>query len=154
MGDNSRWDGLGLEAAQRLFAASPQGQLLGIELVDFGEDWVLGRIPYREEMVGNPETGYVHGGVVTTLIDHCSGAAVMLRVGRQRRVVTLDLRVDYLRPAVPGRALHARAECYRAAREVAFVRCTAFEDRVDEPFAASMSSFMHLAEENGPRGVF
>lgn len=138
--------GMGLDGARRLFASSPHGQLLGVELVDFGEHWVIGKVDYRKELIGNPETGVLHGGVVTTLIDHCSGAAVLLSVGRGCRVVTLDLRVDHLRAARPGEPLQARAECYRLAREVAFVRCVAYESDPADPFASSMSSFMHMAE--------
>jgi len=38
---------------------------------------MLDRVAYSSELVGNPETGVVHGGVITTLLDQCGGSAVI-----------------------------------------------------------------------------
>jgi uncharacterized protein (TIGR00369 family) len=121
-------------------------------LVELGSGWVVARVAYRPELVGNPQTGYLHGGVITTLIDQCSGAAVMLATDGQERIVTLDLRIDHLRPAAPERDIYARAECYRVGREVAFARCVAYQDDPECPFATSMSAFMRLSEEAAHNG--
>ena len=126
--------GIGLEHARRLFRGSPHGALIGLELVELGDDHLIARVPYRPELVGNPETGHIHGGVITTLIDQSCGAAVLMATGPAERIVTLDLRVDHLRPA---------------AGEVAFARAVAYEDDPAEPFATSMSAFMRLREGVG-----
>lgn len=140
------------EIASRLFQGSPHGSLIGLELVELGSDFVISRIAYRPELVGNPQTGYIHGGVITTLIDQSSGAAVMLATAGQERIVTLDLRIDHLRPAAPGRDIFGRAECYRVGHEVAFARCVAYQDKPEYPFATSMSAFMRLTEEAAKNG--
>lgn len=137
----------GREEVQRLFERSPHGALIGLELVDLGGVTLTSRVPYRPQLVGNPQTGYLHGGVITTLIDQTSGAAVMLATGAEERIVTLDLRVDHLRAAEAGRDVYARADCYRLAREIAFAWCVAYEDDPERPFATSMSAFMRLREE-------
>ncbi|MBK1734765.1 thioesterase [Halorhodospira abdelmalekii] len=137
------------EVARRLFDGSPHGALIGLKLIDLGADFVVAGIDYRPELVGNPQTGYLHGGVITTLIDQSSGAAVMVATGACEPIVTLDLRIDHLRPALPEQPIYARAECYRTAREVAFARCVAYQDDPQHPFATSMSAFMRLRAEKG-----
>ena len=100
------------------------------------------RLPYRADLVGDPETGVLHGGVVTTLLDACCGASVFMKVKADIPIATLDLRIDYMAPATPSLDLFARAECYRITRNVAFVRATAFHDDESAPIAMSAGTFM------------
>src|SRR5687768_3110925 len=69
------------------------------------------RLPYRLELVGNPATGALHGGIITALIDATCGISVFLKMQRARRIATIDLRIDYLRPAKAPLDVIARAEC-------------------------------------------
>lgn len=135
--------------ADRFFAAIPHGQVLGLEVVEVGMDTVIARLPYARQLVGNPLTGVLHGGVITTLVDQTSGTAVFAAIGRPESIATLDLRIDYLCPATPGEAILARAHCYRVTRQIAFVRCAVYHDDPDRPVATSMSTFMR-ASSDGP----
>src|SRR5688500_6092594 len=83
----------------------PHGRALGITIEDLGDDWARFVMPYDARFVGNPETGVLHGGVITALLDGCSGAAVFARLPQMQPIATLDLRIDYLRPAEPGKAV-------------------------------------------------
>ncbi|MBC7172148.1 MAG: PaaI family thioesterase, partial [Polyangiaceae bacterium] len=82
------------------------------------------------------------GGVITTLIDATCGIAVMAKLDRRvQRVATLDLRIDYLKPATPHRTVRAEATCFRITRHVAFVRASAYHDP-DDPVAVASGTFM------------
>ncbi|MBE7449363.1 MAG: PaaI family thioesterase [Kofleriaceae bacterium] len=120
----------------------PHNRALGLVVVDIGDGAALIRLPYDPRLVGNPETGVLHGGPITALLDACSGAAVFAALERMQPIATLDLRIDYLRPAEPGRDVTARATCYHTSKNVGFTRAVAFHDREDEPIATSTGTFM------------
>jgi uncharacterized protein (TIGR00369 family) len=122
--------------------ASPQARALGLETLEIGGAVAILKAPYRPEIVGDPQTGVIAGGVVTTLLDHASGQAVHAAMSEWTSIATLDLRIDYMRPAEPGRDLLARAHCYKLTRSVAFVRAVAYEDDPDDPVAAAQAVFM------------
>jgi uncharacterized protein (TIGR00369 family) len=99
-------------------------------------------LPFDRRLVGNPESGHFHGGAITTLLDATCGASVFLKLKEPTPIATLDLRVDHLGPGTAGRAVLARAECYKVTRNVAFVRGLAYHDDPAEPFATAMATFM------------
>jgi uncharacterized protein (TIGR00369 family) len=100
-------------------------------------------LPYDERFVGNPETGVLHGGVITALMDATCGIAVYIKLLQPIPVATLDLRIDYLKPATPKHDVIARAECVKVTQNVAFVRCEAFhEGAAQEAIALATGTFM------------
>lgn len=127
------------------FNAIPHSRELGLEVVDMGPGWGVLKVPYRPELIGNPKTGVLHGGVVTSLIDSTCGLAVFCRLPRMEAIATLDLRLDFLKPAVIGEDLFARAECYRLTRQIAFVRATAYQRDPEDPVATSVAAFMRAS---------
>jgi uncharacterized protein (TIGR00369 family) len=129
------------------FHAIPHARALGLEVVDMGAGWGLLKIPYRAELIGNPETGVLHGGVLTSLIDSACGLAVFCRLPRMEAIATLDLRIDYLKPATVGDDLFARAECYRLTRQIAFVRALAYQTDPNQPVATSVATFMRSSAQ-------
>lgn len=132
--------------AARFFRTLPHSVVLGLEVESVTDNVVVARVPYREELVGNPLSGVVHGGVITTLVDQTSGTSVFIVLDRLEAIVTLDLRIDYLTPATPGEAIRARAHCYRLTRQIAFVRCDVYHSDPEDPIATSMSTFMRTGQ--------
>jgi len=122
--------------------AVPHNQALGIEIVEFGGESSLYRLPYDERLVGNPETGVIHGGAITAMLDSCCGSAVLNSLPQPQPIATLDLRIDYLAPATPHQDVFARASCYKVTRNVAFARAVAFQDDEANPIASAVGTFM------------
>jgi len=137
--------GLGDDALARVQAMTrwtPQGRALGIEVTKLEGAKVWGRVPYKAELVGDPETGVIAGGVITTFLDQLSGMAAVLAMREPTTVATIDIRIDYMRGAVPGRDVLAEAHCYKIGKNVAFVRAVAYEDSADNPIAHAAAAFM------------
>ncbi|MEQ9449634.1 MAG: PaaI family thioesterase, partial [Rhodospirillaceae bacterium] len=62
-------------------------------------------------------------------------------IPRVMQVATLDLRIDYLRPALPRVAIKAEADCYRLSNNIAFVRGRAYQE-ADREIASGLATFM------------
>lgn len=120
----------------------PHAQALGFKLVAIRRDHAILKVPYRDELIGNPETAVIHGGVITSLLDNASGIAVVCALDELVPTATLDLRIDYMRPARPHTDIFAHAHCYKVTRAIAFVRAAAYEDSEDDPVATSHGAFM------------
>jgi uncharacterized protein (TIGR00369 family) len=122
----------------------PHNAALGLEMVDVGpgEGYATMRLPYSESLVGDPATGVLHGGAISSLIDATCGAAVFMKLTRPLAIATLDLRIDYLKPATPGLAVFARADTIKLTRNVGFVRALAYHEDAADPIAAATGTFM------------
>lgn len=137
--------GMGKDALERVRAMmkwTPHGRALGLEVTRLEPGRVWGRAPYRPELVGDPETGVIAGGVITTFLDHLCGMAAVAAMKDPSIVATIDIRIDYMRGAQPGRDVLAEALCTKLGRNVAFVRAVAYEDTPDNPIANATSTFM------------
>ncbi len=116
------------------------GRALGMEYGASGHDWMELSLPWREALVGVPETGILASGAIVSLIDTASGMAVWVSSGKFTPLVTINLRIDYLRPAFRGESVRACCECTKLTRRIAFTRGTAFVG--DKPIAYSSGTFM------------
>lgn len=143
-----------LNILPQLASGAAHTHALGFKLESVCEDTVRLRAPYKPEFVGDPVTGVLSGGLVSTLLDHAGGLAVWLAMDQFQSIATLDLRVDYMRPAAPGRDLLAEAHCYRLNRTMAFVRAWAFEDDPSDPVAAAQAAYiLHKPQSRAERGT-
>ncbi|MBK7396499.1 MAG: PaaI family thioesterase [Myxococcales bacterium] len=120
----------------------PHNAELGLRMIDCAPGMAVLVLPWNERLIGNPEKRVLHGGAITTLVDACCGASVFLRLGNPTPIATLDLRIDYLKPATPDRDVVARAECYHKTKNVAFVRAVACHDDRSDPIASAAATFM------------
>lgn len=142
-------------ALARTFAEHvPHNHALGIVIEAMADRTARFRLPYAAKLIGNPETGVLHGGAITALLDACSGAAVFATLPQLQPIATLDLRIDYLRPAEPGKDVWAEATCHHMSKHVAFVRAVADHADGGAPIATAAGTFMIATKLGtvGPRG--
>lgn len=127
----------------------PHCAALGVRVADVKDEHIILKLDWDERLVGHPDTGVLHGGVITTLIDSVCGMAVQAKLKRWSTIATLDLRIDYLRPSTPRKELLADAVCYKLTRHIAFVRAKAWNDDPEDPVANCVATFMI---DSTPRG--
>jgi uncharacterized protein (TIGR00369 family) len=118
------------------------GRALGIVVDRIGDDGALAHLPFREDWLGDSGRGIIHTGLITTLVDSISGIALLGKLGSFEAIATLDLRMDYLRPALRDQTLYCRAWCYRMTAHIAFVQASVWQESETEPVAQSQSAFM------------
>ncbi len=146
-------DAIAIQVTQAALDKLPHCRILGmvVEVTEAGR--VILKLPYSERIVGDPATGVIAGGALTTLLDTACGYAVVDAVGREQISTTMDLRIDYMKPAKPGHPVYADASVYRLTENVVFTRGKAYQDNRDEPVAHCVATFMRLPLSiTGPRG--
>lgn len=131
---------------------TPQVEALGIEELSTADGRASFRLRYSEGIIGDPQTGVIAGGAVTTLLDSVCGGAVISATGG-RATATLDLRIDYMRRARPGNDLIAEAHVYKLTHTIAFVRATAHDGDPSDPVAAAQAAFMVDSDSGRPAGT-
>ncbi|WP_372931157.1 PaaI family thioesterase [Shewanella putrefaciens] len=139
------------QMAQRFVEQLAQCRRLGLAVLEASEHHVLIELPYSTELIGYPDTGVIHGGVITTLMDTACGSAVVSAIYQKYQSLeispTLDLRVDYMKPAQPNKPVYGFAECYKLSSNIAFTRAIAYQDSIDDPIAHAVGSFMRISPE-------
>lgn len=130
-----------LRAARAFIQALPHAAALNLSLDEVGDGRAVITMPYDARLVGDPATRVLHGGAISALMDTASGASVICHPEAPVSTATLDLRIDYFRPATPGQAITARAECHHVTRSVAFVRVTATDGDAARPVAMGTGAF-------------
>lgn len=120
------------------------GAALGFELTKIGRGEVEMTFPYKSEVVGNPVTGVIHGGVIVSLLDTCCGCAAITTLTRSMVTPTMDLRLDYMHPAEPYKPVFVSAKVYRDTSNVVFCRGSAWQDDQENPIAHCVATFMKV----------
>src|SRR5262245_46064027 len=83
---------------------------LGMRYHGEGADWVELALPWKEELVASAASGILASGPIISVMDNATGIAVWKKRGVLLPQVTVDLRIDYMRAARPGRTLIGRGE--------------------------------------------
>lgn len=129
----------------KMMSRNGHNALIGIVPLSHGEDWVELRLPYNEALVSDADTGILASGPIFTMMDMATSMSIWLKRGFFAPQATLDLRVDYLRPAEPGKDVFGRGECYRLTKSIAFVRGQAHDGDPDRPVAHVAGTYMFTA---------
>jgi uncharacterized protein (TIGR00369 family) len=119
---------------------------LGINYSAHGNDWVELALDWRDDLVGDPQTGVIASAVVISLLDNATSMAIWNLRGEFAAQVTMDLRVDYLRPSPKGARVYGRGICYHLSRSIGFVRGIAHNGDIDDPLAHASGTFIQLGD--------
>lgn len=143
-----------LDICNRFLESVRHSKVLGMEVLSAEEHCVRTRLPWREDLVGNPDTGVMHGGAIFAMMDQAGGMAVTCRTFPTFEVTpTIDFRLDHLRSPSKGAAVICEASCYRLTSNVAFVRLTSWEEGHEEPIATGLATYTRLKIDNAGRVV-
>ena len=80
-------------------SGNPFHRFLNIKVQDAKPGFVKLALPYKEEFGGNMERGIMHGGISAMFVDIVAASALWTHFGPEDKTSTIDLRVDYQRPA-------------------------------------------------------
>ena len=125
--------------------AIPHLKTLGITYHAHGRGWSELALPYADYLVAYPDAGVIASGAIFSLMDSAGGFSVMTAADRLQPLATLDLRLDYLRAATPGRTVIGRSEVHKMTRSVVFVRGVAHDGEPERPIAHMTGTFMFTA---------
>lgn len=128
----------------RMMTTRGHGAWLGMGYHAHGPDWIELQLPWRDDLVGIAASGVLASGPIISLMDNATSMSVWTRMGVWRPQVTVDLRVDYMRAAEPRRTVIGRGECYKLARNIAFVRGIAHDGDPDDPVAHVAGTFIAM----------
>ena len=129
-------------AACSIMSKHGHNGFLGLCYVGHGADWIEVGLPWREDLVGDAKTGILASGPIISLLDNATSLSMWTRRGVFSPQATLDLRIDYVRAATPGKMLIGRGECYQLKHRVGFVRGIAHEGDPQDPVAHAAGIFM------------
>ena len=93
---------------------------MALEIEEVSTEGVLVRMPFNPDFCVDHDQTLIHGGILTALLDSVFGLANFVAIEGVSTMATLDLRVDYLRPAYSKADVIVRANCYRKTRHIAF----------------------------------
>ncbi len=125
------------------------GGFLNMQFVGHGDDWVELAIDWREDLVGDVTTGVMASAAVISLMDNATSMSIWNKLGEFRPQVTMDLRIDYLRPSPSGQRLFGRGICYHLTHNIGFVRGFAHSGDIDDPLAYASGTFIRVGDRVG-----
>lgn len=136
--------------AERFVAALRHGRKLQLTVEAASQQQLTMRLPYQQQIIGNPDDGVVHGGSLTTLMDTACGTLVFAAMPDYELCPTLDLRVDYMKAAAAGQDLIAQASIIRTTSTVVFAQCEVVQEQDGDIIARCTANFMRIGKEMTP----
>lgn len=126
-----------LRRARAVWDATPFMRHLGATLDDASAGRAQSSVRLTPELL--QQNGYAHAGVIATLADHTAGAAALTTYADDRSVLSIEFKVNLLRPA-EGASLRCVSATLRAGRTIAVVESEVFARRGDEERLAAKAT--------------
>lgn len=139
-------DGFDPALIMRMISQWGHGGHIGMEYASHSPQWVELSLDWREDLVGDLESGVLASSAIISLMDNATSLSIWNRLGEFRPQVTMDLRLDYLRPSPKGAKVFGRGMCYHLTHSMAFVRGIAHNGNIDEPLACATGTFIRIGD--------
>ncbi len=137
------------EAVNKLMGRFGHGGFLDMQYCGHGDDWVELALDWRADLVADEDTGVLASAVVISLMDNATSMAIWTKLREFRPQVTMDLRIDYLRPSPSGAKVFGRGICYHLTRSIGFVRGIAHNGDINDPLAHASGTFIRIGDRVG-----
>lgn len=121
----------------------PHARRLGLRFVGKEAGSMKLEMPFNPELEIIPGSGIMANGALTAFLDTALGAAVYDHFGLSRKIVTLDLRVDYFEKPQAFSSVIVEARCLKLTDQVAFVQGDIYNSEGAEPIAHGVGVFSH-----------
>ncbi|MEO8525918.1 MAG: thioesterase family protein [Caldimonas sp.] len=128
-------------------------RLIGLRIDSISAASAAGQLEMRPELIGHYAHQRLHGGVISAALDAMAGLAIMAAIGARHmdeapmqrmqrfgKLGTIDLRIDYLRPAT-GARFSVTAEVLRLGSRVATTRME-FHDAAGQLLATGAAAYI------------
>ncbi len=125
----------------------PHARRLGLRLLEKQGDNLMIEMPYNAELEIIPGSGIVANGAITALLDTALGAAVFDQFEEYRRIVTLDLRVDYFEKPEPFSSVVVKTRCLKVTDHMVFVQGDVYSKDSTDPIAHGVAVFSYAEME-------
>lgn len=136
-----------LRLIKKMGAFIPHTSGLDVELHSIEGGELTLRLPYQQQLVGDAETGVLHSGALTVLLDQTLGLSAVCSNDIVPAVTpTLDLRIDHFGIAPPGSDIFATGKVSRATRKILFVDGYAWCDSPDKPIARATGTWVRVMD--------
>jgi uncharacterized protein (TIGR00369 family) len=110
---------------------------LGVRLGDIGPGWAVTELDVQERHL--QQNGFVHAGVQATMADHTAGCAAASMIGPDEYVMTVEFKVNFLRPAAAGR-LRCKAAVLKPGKTLSVVESEVYAPGADGEVLASKAT--------------
>ena len=122
--------------------ALPYNRELDLRFSELTERGCVLRLPYRKDLIGDPESGALHVGAIAALVDTAFGYAVYRRLTERRGFATLDLRIEHLSRSSVGQDILCVGDCHKLTANIAFVRGQVYHHDPASAIATAVGIYM------------
>jgi uncharacterized protein (TIGR00369 family) len=136
-----------LPDAKTLTGYMPHAVRLGLEVTKEGGKHLIMKLPHSDDLEIMAGAGYMAHGAIAALVDTAFGLVTFNQFDEMRRIVTLDIRIDYMGTASSGEDIYAEVFCTKITREVVFVKGDIYCEG-GGIFARAVAAFSHSPIED------
>jgi uncharacterized protein (TIGR00369 family) len=136
---------------RRSFAAQRVMETIGARLARVAPGEVDIELPFRDDLT--QQTGFLHAGIVSTILDSACGYAAFTLMPGDAQVLSIEFKVNLLAPAVGERVI-ARGRVVRAGRTISVCTADAFavRDGAERHVSTMTATIMTVAPRESAGG--